>query len=118
MATKITNKQIDLKKTFVFNIFGTELGERLNSKLVVPYDCVVVGWKLFGISNMTTTLSILNNGSNINPTSIGLTANNFDESSSLAGWTTTLTENDILSIYISSKDITDKLVIQLVTILT
>lgn len=118
MATKITNKQIDLKKTFVFNIFGTDLGERVNSKIIVPYDCIIIGWKLFSTSNMTTSLSILNNGSNINPSPIELIADNFEESSSLSGWTTTVTENDILSIYIGSKDITDKLVIQLITILT
>lgn len=102
-----------VERVITFGISGTDTGARLGIPLA--FSGTIHKWKLSCDTNISTVLTILLNGSSIStsnkPT---LSSDNFSESSTFTGWTTSVSENDILSVSVDSKSAADLVVFQLI----
>lgn len=114
--TIISPRQANLQKTFTFGIHGTEIGQRINTKIICPYPLQqIIGWKMFCSELIDCEIDILKNGASIVATNPELVSDFFAQSSSLIGWDVDLSENDILWISVLSKNLEDKVIVQLIT---
>lgn len=95
-----------IQKTINFGMVEQPLvltGVRDSTKIPIPYNMTIRKWKLRSLTSTTCSIDIKKNGTSICAGLYpSLTAATFNSSSTLTGWTTSITEDDILSLEVLS----------------
>lgn len=117
-STRVADRQIPSKtfeKVITFGIYGTDTGNRNDTSIALPFNATILRWKISTTQSMSCVFDIKKNGTSIISSNYPtLTASTFSSSSTLTGWTPTLSENDILLVSVTSKNNIEKAILQLV----
>jgi hypothetical protein len=109
-------------RTITFGVYNSDgitpitIGGKISTKIQSPYTGTIVGWKLTSNVSTSTVVDIwkhITNPTNANSITASakptLTAQSKNDSSTLTGWVTSVTENDLLQIEIESNDLSTDL---------
>jgi len=103
------------EKILTFGLQTTTTGDRNDASLVLPFSGTIVRWKLYSATSQSSVVNIKKNGTLLTNSNIPtISSNTLAYSSNLTGWTTTVSENDILIPTVVSKDNSNLLILQVV----
>ena len=110
----LTRSAITTTKTIVFAVgssVAVTTGGKTTTRIICPYTGTITGWKMISDQSTTTTLdvwkhtAIPTNSNTITASAKpGLTASEFGASTTLTGWTTSVTEGDILMMEVETNN--------------
>lgn len=101
-------------KIITFVVHGDELGNRLSTKVVVPFNGYITKWNILSEELQFCQLDVKKNDISISPDQPYIDNTYYNSSNILTAWDTFVSEGDIFNISVEDKNSTGKITLQLV----